>query len=694
MHQSNNAIMKKAVFTLLLTTIGLFAFSQWYWVNPSPTGQHLTDVFFVNDTLGFVVGQNGTILKTFDAGDTWNARPLNTLRHMDKVWFCDADTGFIACDSGFIFKTTNSGDDWIQIETGIAGKINDLLFLDGQTGFIAYDNGHLIKSTDGGLTWETKIDTTQVWPITSVSFANETRGIATTRLGRVYLTNDGGESWSVFIQPAMVDLVDSYFLNENECFVSGRFGFFMKSTDGGNSWTEVSNNVPIENLYFKDANAGFGLANELFYGDGRLYKTTDGGHNWIATEIDYCSAFTFSGDDVFYAVGASGRLLKSYDEGSSYYNYNQAVTYADLEDISFPRADTGYAIGTMGEVIKSTDAGKNWTILPQGPFSRLNGVWFTSADRGFVTTDSAVYATGDGGLSWNKVLSAPGWMTKIQFINSRTGFVIGEGQGLVYRTDDGGATWQLLYQDELEWPRGMHFVDSNTGYIALSYSVIKTTDGGNTWSQTNFNSNDPHCMLLEAFFVNSQVGYVAGFSSNSIVYKTTDGGNTWSELDFSDSYFTGLSIYFINENQGFLGCDGSGFFQTNDGGLTWTRLEYMTGYHDAITFSPDGTGFVVGSNGKIMKTNNKGMVPVVSPDNPKSEFTLYPNPATDEITLSCNDVTGTAHVRICNISGSCFYDSNHTGNNFRINVSSLTSGFYFVIIYTNKGIEVSRLVIL
>ncbi len=686
--------MRRTFFTALLLAIALSAYPQWYWVNPSPTGQHLSDVCFVNDTVGFVTGHNGTILKTTNAGETWNSIPLNTFRQMKKVWFCDLNTGFIACDSGFVYKTANGGDDWMQIETGSTGIINDLLFIDDQTGFIAYDDGNLMKTTDGGSTWVSKISNNPFWSITSVAFANHTRGIATTSLGKYYITNDGGETWAANTEPSKVDLVDSYFLNENVCFVSGRFNFFMKSNDGGLTWESFNCHVPVENLIFKDENTGFGLSDEFFYGDGLIYKTINGGHTWTPTEIEFCNAFTFTDDNTLYAVGESGRLLKSQDNGATYFNYNHAVTYDDFLDIHFPCADTGYAVSFFGEIVKSTDAGKNWELLPQGPFQRLNGVWFTSADHGFITTDSSVYATANGGISWNKVLHAPGWMTKIQFINNRTGFVIGEGQGLFYRTDDGGASWQLLYQSELEWPRGMHFVNNNVGYLALDYTVIKTVDGGITWSLTSLSPEDPYCSFNEVFFVNQEIGYVAGGCYTAKTFKTVDGGNSWIEQSVSDNYFRGLTLYFIDENKGFLGCDGHGFFQTNDGGDTWTRLEYMTGYHDAITFSSDGSGYVAGSNGKIMKTINKGMVPVISPNKPTFYFTLYPNPVSEEIIITSENLTGAVSVSIYNSSGKCVYTSKFEGKAIQIRTSALTSGLYFVRINSANGTEVKKVVVL
>ena len=62
------------IFTLLIST---FAFSQWTTLS-SGTYNFLSSVYFPNATTGYVVGDSGTILKTYNAGTKWTALASET----------------------------------------------------------------------------------------------------------------------------------------------------------------------------------------------------------------------------------------------------------------------------------------------------------------------------------------------------------------------------------------------------------------------------------------------------------------------------------------------------------------------------------------------------------------------------------------------------------------------------------------
>ena len=67
------------------------------------------------------------------------------------------------------------------------------------------------------------------------------------------------------------------------------------------------------------------------------------------------------------------------------------------------------------------------------------------------------------------------------------GYCVGQtytynGDGIVIKTTDGGDTWTQLTEDEIPGLTGMSFLDVNTGYaIGWDDYVIKTIDGGETW---------------------------------------------------------------------------------------------------------------------------------------------------------------------------------------------------------------------
>jgi len=70
---------------------------------------------------GYSVGSEGTILKTYNAGNNWQAQQSGTILKLNKVQFLDLDFGFAVGENGIILKTTTGGEPVTDIsqETGV-----------------------------------------------------------------------------------------------------------------------------------------------------------------------------------------------------------------------------------------------------------------------------------------------------------------------------------------------------------------------------------------------------------------------------------------------------------------------------------------------------------------------------------------------------------------------------------------------
>ncbi len=85
--------MKKKIFsfcTLILSLIFIsnsFAQEGWFWQNPLPQGNNLTDVCFVDENTGYVLGENLTFMKTTDGGDIWTYVTVPTNRTINGIYF-------------------------------------------------------------------------------------------------------------------------------------------------------------------------------------------------------------------------------------------------------------------------------------------------------------------------------------------------------------------------------------------------------------------------------------------------------------------------------------------------------------------------------------------------------------------------------------------------------------------------------
>jgi photosystem II stability/assembly factor-like uncharacterized protein len=108
------------IISLLLLQFSTFAQEGWFWQNPLPTGNSLKAVNFVNENVGWAVGDFGTIVKTVNGGEDWVLQKCNLTNDFYGVYFIDSVNGFVVGGhpryssdlSGIILKTSNGGETW------------------------------------------------------------------------------------------------------------------------------------------------------------------------------------------------------------------------------------------------------------------------------------------------------------------------------------------------------------------------------------------------------------------------------------------------------------------------------------------------------------------------------------------------------------------------------------------------------
>jgi len=66
--------------------------------------------------VGYAVGSQGTILKTYNAGANWQPQMSGTSLRLNKVHFKDFDFGFAVGENGLILRTTSGGEPVTLVE--------------------------------------------------------------------------------------------------------------------------------------------------------------------------------------------------------------------------------------------------------------------------------------------------------------------------------------------------------------------------------------------------------------------------------------------------------------------------------------------------------------------------------------------------------------------------------------------------
>lgn len=127
---------------------------------------------------------------------------------------------------------------------------------------------------------------------------------------------------------------------------------------------------------------------------------------------------------------------------------------------------------------------------------------------------------------------------------------------------------------------------------------------------------------------------------------------------------------------------------------SYTHYMWNTGdTTDTITVTNTGTYWVTDADYCSYSTDTFYVKPALGISNVLQQtngIRVYPNPATDDITVTANNAKGTGHINITDILGKTVIALTTQGNSTHINIAGLAAGVY-EIIYTNDNAPATHL---
>lgn len=686
--------MKKGIIliSLILTFYISNAQEEWELIHPYPTVNDLIDAHFLSEQKGWVVGTDGLIMFTEDGGETWDIQHSNDDESFWSIFFIDDNKGWVVGWSS-IYHTTNAGKTWeYQNHPSIMGDLTDVYFINHDTGWIVGTYKIVLKTTDGGKNW-TKIMNTIADDncFYSVSFTDELHGCAVGgkmsnyNFGFIMITNDGGLNWNETTPIDCSTLNDIFFSDSLTAWVCGNRGELRKSLDGGNTWIDKSFiSGSYSDIHFFDDNNGLLLDYE------QVRLTQDGGETWDSTIYMGASSsqinFMSFGENQGISVGSNGSMCKTLDGGYTWENLNDNIS-SNFSQIGFFNSSDGLAIeGYWGneKLISTNDGGYNWyydTIIENGPFYKLR-IYGSSCY--LLNSTSQMMKTNSGGEVW-KLLNVPDlteYYYDLQFVNENTAYMCSY-DGIIIKTIDGGETWiDKSISDEYNL-NSLFFINENKGWF-IDYTgkrILRTTSGGDDWTFSSL--GDVYIFQpISIFFVNEDEGFVT--TSEGVLFKTIDGGETWKEFYvFGGGMYS--KIYFLNKTEGWYKSLGS-ICHTLDGGITWINDQSFsyTCMQD-LFFLNNKQGWLCGSSGLVASYNSTVDINEFNENN-VSVF-VFPNPAHDEIEIKLHDKSDKINdIKLFNLQGQQLRHFANLSeiNSFKFDISNLISGAYVLQLSTEK----------
>lgn len=344
-------------------------------------------VKFKNDSLGLYMDDHSVILKSIDAGETWDPIPFKIKMNLSDFQFVGDSTVYAVgtfyngetrvMTSKFI-RSSDNGDTWDSIASFPEKQLESLSFLDTKTGFVTGFYG-IYRTSDSGYHWDL------VWDASRLGYKNgnlEQICFPTSQIGYgvgmgytkdflpvkfIVKTTDSGISWDT-ICTLRYYFTSVYFLNADTGFVGTNSNVPIKTINGGHTWTDtkvLDSPMDISSIHFISDKIGFatgglrggltgrssesGISSTFF-----ISKTTDGGDTWetfSSPGIPLNSIF-FINDSTGFVSGGYSLIMKTkgkIDELPADYPWNlvdDGLNIKDIDDANslvkvFPNPTTG-----------------------------------------------------------------------------------------------------------------------------------------------------------------------------------------------------------------------------------------------------------------------------------------------------------------------------------------------------------------
>jgi photosystem II stability/assembly factor-like uncharacterized protein len=304
---------------------------------------------------------------------------------------------------------------------------------------------------------------------------------------------------------------------------------------------------------------------------------------------------------VVFAAGKNGRMIRSDDGGRSWRAQPVACAscpgvlhFAQLDMLN---SETGWAAATVG-LFKTTD-GEHWVEQPTGLDHEPAVVQFVTPNDGWIVT-----------AAWG------------------AGEFIGLPDAVVARTTDAGATWTPLTGLPPD-VQSICFSALDEGWLATRSAVYRSTDGGSSWQLSLQAAVTPtpgsgvatlECSAPGAAWVEFAPGGAAAGSSPWILYGTADGGQQWTPVagklidvavatEAGGSYPSSFTIVdprtvFIADHTP-AAVQLSGSFVTINGSIVPVRVTDQG--ESASFFTPTAASFFDADHGVLVGDTNPGL---------------------------------------------------------------------------------------
>ncbi|KQC32466.1 hypothetical protein AAU57_03300 [Nonlabens sp. YIK11] len=482
------------------------------------------------------------------------------------------------------YKSFDSGETWVMMKRFTGSNFSSASIVDNT--IVLFGGSRIFISGDDGSTWESKNTGNSSF---DAKFNMVNKNLFYVTNGYSYfVTKNGGDSWTEKEVGSDTYISQLYFVNDKLGFALLREGSILKSEDGGVTWENVLN-VPetsVSNTAIKFYNPNFGILST----NGKVFNTNNGGQSWdlMQNANHNFSDIYFLSENEFFLINPD--IHYSQDGGRTF--ISEISLYNNVNSIDYQKG-SGFIAGGDKKSLAISSNGVDWELKFIGSPNFKNLVMFDNY-TGYHINNGKLYKSIDGGFAWVRMTEAnPNFnqtnaIHEASFISVEVGYAR-KGDHEIIKTIDGGLTWSR------------YFFESNGSitYLKAIGNDNIIISGKNTqrekYSKIIFNDGQDFEIVSDNIFIKiewltDQLGFAIE-ADEQVLYRTIDSGKSWQKI--SNTIMTNIKSFdFVDDLIGYAGTNDGDLWKTINGGNQWELInQFQNEIINDIEFLDDKMGF-------------------------------------------------------------------------------------------------------
>lgn len=329
--------MKRKLLYLLLIIFTTIPTLSQRWENveiPEPfDSNYWLDVYFHpdNPNYGWICGFNGMTLRTTNGGDFWQGSFISGAHHLESIHFPSTQVGYASGPAG-IYKSIDGGASWQNVSPALADSVWGCYFLTEEYGVVV--GGGCINSQnfwltdDGGNSWTVFTEDVPQTGLTDALLFDSGLGFASSS-GHIWLTTDMGTTWEILHDTGTNVWQEEITYNNGgflvptagiNCNGAGNAGGFRYYDTRFDRWGERNLNTPMFGAFMMDEQSGW------IVGNNRTVVYAD---NYFSdAELRNCGIGSGSLDDIWMINDEIGWVV-----GDGVYKLSEALLSTEADSL-------------------------------------------------------------------------------------------------------------------------------------------------------------------------------------------------------------------------------------------------------------------------------------------------------------------------------------------------------------------------